>query len=253
MHRNITDDATHALAYYRPHFDIKDDHGTTHVSVVDRHGSSVALTSTVNLLFGSQVMDPDTGVILNDEMVRLVVIAQPKQELLTIVGAGQDDFATPGIPDAFGLWPSPFNYPQGGKRPLSSTSPVVFSLDDDDDEESGGRLVLGGSGGSRIFGSVAQVMLNLDWGYDLSHAVEEPRAHDQLLPRYVSVESGYRQDLLDALRARGHNLTLFDINVGIAEVQAVVRSPAQRTRLDRHAPNVWAASDSRKNGVAAAY
>lgn len=69
-----------------------------------------------------------------------------------------------------------------GKRPLSSTSPAII-----DDAEGNFWLALGGSGGSRIFGAVAQVLLNLDWGYDLSHAIEEPRVHDQLLPAYVSL------------------------------------------------------------------
>lgn len=99
----------------------------------------------------------------------------------------QDDFATPGLPDAFGLYPSPYNFPDHnadgsyGKRPLSSTSAAII-----DDEQGQFWLALGGSGGSRIFGAVAQVLLNLDWGYDLLHAVEEPRVHDQLLPEYVS-------------------------------------------------------------------
>ena len=46
-------------------------------------------------------------------------------------------------------------------------------------------LALGGSGGSRIFGAVVQTLLNLDWGYDLANAVEQPRVHHQLLPAYV--------------------------------------------------------------------
>ncbi|GAA5968400.1 hypothetical protein JCM3765_000447 [Sporobolomyces pararoseus] len=222
---NITDDRTHHLAYYHPIFDVKEDHGTTHLSVIDRYGGAVSLTTTVNLLFGSRVMDKETGVILNDEM---------------------DDFATPGIPDAFGLTPSPFNYPAAGKRPLSSTAPLImdhpFSLSPL--EPHGVYLALGGSGGSRIFGSVAQVLLNLDWGYDLANSIEQPRVHHQLLPDYVTVESGYRPDLLDQLRSRGHNLTLFDVNVGISEVQAVVR--------DRDG-KFFASSDSRKNGVPAAF
>lgn len=47
-------------------------------------------------------------------------------------------------------------------------------------------LTMGGSGGSRIFGAVAQTLLNLDWGHDLASAVELPRVHHQLLPEYVS-------------------------------------------------------------------
>lgn len=75
-------DRTHHLAYYNPQFDVLEDHGTTHMSTMDQWGGAVALTSTVNLIFGSRVLDAKTGIILNDEM---------------------DDFATPGIPDAFGL------------------------------------------------------------------------------------------------------------------------------------------------------
>jgi gamma-glutamyltranspeptidase/glutathione hydrolase/leukotriene-C4 hydrolase len=100
----------------------------------------------------------------------------------------KDDFAKPGIPDAFGLRPSPYNYPEEGKRPMSSTCPSII-----EDSEGEFLLAIGGSGGSRIFSSVAQTLLNLDWGFDLSHAIEEPRVHDQLLPTYVSrVESSIR-------------------------------------------------------------
>lgn len=65
-------DRTHELSYYHPRFDVKEDHGTTHLSTIDKWGSAVALTSTVNLLFGSRVLDKETGVILNDEMVSSV-------------------------------------------------------------------------------------------------------------------------------------------------------------------------------------
>lgn len=116
-----------------------------------------------------------------------------------------NDFSKPNVADAFGLRPSPYNYPEGprregemGKRPLSSMSATIMEGDD------GFLLAIGGSGGSRIFGAVAQVLLLLDWGYDLQHAVEEPRVHDQLLPAYVSAESGMPVDIVDGLRGRGH-------------------------------------------------
>ncbi|KAK4704934.1 hypothetical protein P7C70_g1271, partial [Phenoliferia sp. Uapishka_3] len=218
VRHNITDNETHEIGYYKPRFAVEEDHGTTHLSVIDKFGSAVSLTSTVNLIFGSRVMDPETGIILNDEM---------------------DDFATPGIPDAFGLLPSPFNFPAGGKRPLSSTVPLI--MDGLDGEV---YLATGGSGGSRIFGAVAQVILNLDWGFDLGNAVEQPRVHHQLSPAYVSIESGFRPDLIEALASRGHNVSMFDVNVGIAEVQAVLRQPSGK---------IFATSDSRKNGIPAAY
>jgi len=106
--------------------------------VIDSEGTAVALTSTVNFIFGSRVRDSKTGILLNDEM---------------------NDFAVPNRPDIFGLRPSPFNYPEGpkvkggmGKRPLSSTSPSII-----EHEDGSFWLAVGGSGGSRIFGAVAQV------------------------------------------------------------------------------------------------
>lgn len=226
---NITDDMTHPPEYYKPIFDMPSDHGTSHTSVVDSTGLAVSITSTVNLVFGSQVMDPITGVIFNDEL---------------------DDFSTPGVPNGFGLWPSPYNYPAPGKRPLSSTAPTIL-------EHTDGSLylVLGGSGGSRIFGAVANVILgaddvlskheqarSTDW-IDISQAVEAPRAHDQLYPSITDLDSTFDQVSLDGLIARGHNITVQDIN----RVAAVIQAILVKNGL------VFAASDSRKNGIAAGY
>ncbi|KAI0311986.1 gamma-glutamyltranspeptidase [Amylostereum chailletii] len=215
--KNLTDDRTHPPAYYQPIFDVPEDHGTSHSSVIDKDGMAASITTTVNLVFGSQVLDPITGIIMNDEMA---------------------DFSTPGTPNPFGLWPSPFNYPEPGKRPLSSTVPTIV-------EESDGSLLLaiGGSGGSRIFPSVFQVLLNLDWGYDISAAIEFGRLHDQLYPSYVDADDIYPSDLLDGLRKRGHNLTLSDVN----RVAAVINGVLVKNGT------LYAASDSRKNGVAAGY
>lgn len=214
---NITDDRTHPPEYYNPEFDVKIDHGTSHTSVLDKDGMAVALTTTVNVVFGSMVLDPETGVILNDEM---------------------DDFAVPGSPNGFGLWPSPYNYPEPGKRPLSSTTPTIM-------EHSDGSfyLAVGGSGGGRIFGAVLQVMLNLDWGMDVSEAIECGRVHDQLYPLEVDADDVVPGPLINALLERGHNITVSDINRIAAVVQAVVQKDGK----------IFAASDSRKNGIAAGY
>lgn len=214
---NITDDRTHAPEYYHPIFDMVDDHGTSHSSVVDKNGMAVALTSTVNMVFGSQVMDPETGIILNDQM---------------------DDFSTPGKPNIFGLYPSPFNYPEPGKRPLSSTTPTII-----EHEDGSFYLAIGGSGGSRIFPAVFQVILNMDWGMDASAAIEYGRIHDQLYPLMADVDSVYSDEIIARLREKGHNVTISDIN-RIASVVQVV---------SKKGDNIYAASDSRKNGVAAGY
>ncbi|GBE81194.1 Gamma-glutamyltranspeptidase 1 [Sparassis crispa] len=214
---NITDAQTHSPEYYNPVYDVVVDHGTSHSSIVDKNGMAVALTSTVNLVFGSQVMDPITGVILNDEM---------------------DDFSTPGMPNAFGLYPSPYNYPEPGKRPLSSTTPTIM-----EHEDGSFYLAIGGSGGSKIFPAVFQVILNLDWGMDVSAAIEHGRLHDQLYPLEVEADSVYDPELLEGLKILGHNVTVSNINRVASVVQAVVKK----------GDTIYAASDSRKNGIAAGY
>ncbi|KAK0212706.1 nucleophile aminohydrolase [Desarmillaria ectypa] len=214
---NITDGHTHPPDYYNPKYDVLTDHGTSHTSIVDKNGMAVSLTSTINLVFGSAVLDPVTGIILNDEM---------------------DDFSVPGMPNGFGLWPSPYNYPEPGKRPLSSTSPTII-----EDADGSFYLSIGGSGGSRIFPAVFQVLLNLDWDLNLSEAIEFGRLHDQLYPLFLDADNVYPSDILDDLRSRGHNVTVADVTRVAAVVQGVMIKDGK----------IFAASDSRKNGIAAGY
>lgn len=66
---------------------------------------------------------------------------------------------------------------------------------------------IGGAGGGRIFGSVLQVLLNLDWGLDASEAVEFGRLHDQLYPLVLEADEDYPPEALEFLRRVGHNVT----------------------------------------------
>ncbi|KAJ1982111.1 hypothetical protein H4R35_000430 [Dimargaris xerosporica] len=179
---NISDTHTYDVGYYDPDFDIQEPHGTTHISVLDAStGQAVSMTSTVNLAFGAQIMDPVTGVVLNDEM---------------------DDFSTHNKSNAFGLRPSPNNKVVAGKRPLSSSVPVILERD------GAVQLVAGASGGSRIISAVVQTILNaLDYSMDLNQAVDYSRLHHQLLPNEVRVEDGFPAIVLQDLQAKGHQLT----------------------------------------------
>ncbi|KAI1318952.1 hypothetical protein EDD11_005386 [Mortierella claussenii] len=216
---NISDAKTFPVEYYNPHWGPIDNHGTTHLSTVDQDDMAVALTTTVNLVFGSKLLDPKTGVILNDEM---------------------DDFSIPGRANAFGLQPSPYNYPESGKRPLSSCVPTIVERDGHFE------LALGGSGGSRILTAVLQTMLNIyNHDYNVMEAVEAPRVHHQLMPNVVDIESGYSPLDVKFLGTRGHNVTVSDILLAKAEVQAVMRHEMDNM--------IYAASDSRKHGIAAGY
>lgn len=96
----------------------------------------------------------------------------------------------------------PDNYPEAGKRPLSSTIPTIIEHPD-----GSFYLAIGGSGGSRIFGAVFQVLLNLQWGLDVREAVEFGRVHDQLYPLVLDADDTYPSDVLDFLRDRRHNVT----------------------------------------------
>ncbi|ORX52317.1 gamma-glutamyltranspeptidase [Hesseltinella vesiculosa] len=215
---NLTDNETHDPLYYNPKYDHISNHGTMHLSVVDSNEGAVALTSTVNLMFGSRVIDPVTGIILNDEM---------------------DDFSIPGVPNDFGLYPSADNYIAPGKRPLSSITPVIV------EQDGHFELALGGSGGSQIATASLNVLLNvLDFGMELYDAVESPRLHHQLMPNRASLELGFDRALTEQLVQRNHKIYWLTRNDTVSAVQAVQRLPDG---------TVQAASDPRKYGLGAAY
>ncbi|CCH41728.1 putative gamma-glutamyltransferase [Wickerhamomyces ciferrii] len=173
----------HSWADYNPAFEINDPHGTTHISIVDQHHNAVSFTSTVNLLFGSLVRDPVTGIILNNQM---------------------DDFSVPGIPNAFGVQPSIYNFVRPGKRPLSATVPtiVVNELGKPD-------LVIGAAGGSRIITTVLQAIVRIySYSMPILETVSYPRLHHQLLPNYIEHEEHIGNDIIESLKSKGHKTLL---------------------------------------------
>lgn len=97
---------------------------------------------------------------------------------------------------------NPDNYPEPGKRSLSSTVPTII-----ENADGSFYLAVGGSGGSRIFPAVFQVILNLDWDMNISDAIEYGRLHDQLYPLFMDADSVYPKEILKDLVARGHNVT----------------------------------------------
>ncbi len=187
---------------------------TTHVSAVDAEGNAVSLTTTVNGYFGSCVVVPGTGVLLNDEM---------------------DDFdAAPGAPNLFGLVGSGVNGVEPGKRPLSSMAPTLVF-------DAGGRAVLavGAPGGSTIPSTVAQVILwRLGAGMPLGQAVGVPRVHHQWRPDELQVEPwGLDAATADGLRALGHGLRFRDRLFGNPQAAAIdwatgLREAASEPRLE---------------------
>ncbi|MBW8876678.1 MAG: gamma-glutamyltransferase [Acidobacteria bacterium] len=184
---------------------------TTHLSVVDRDGNLVALTTTLNGLFGCGLWVPGAGFFLNNEM---------------------DDFATaPGRPNLFGLIQGEANAVGPGKRMLSSMSPVIAWKGEE-------AYALGGRGGSRIPTHTIAVLLNLLVDHDpLQAALDRPRLHHQWLPDRLEAEPDALAPETGAeLERRGHTL---QVSTTTAKVHAVHRLPGGR---------VEAASDPRGSG-----
>ena len=156
---------------------------TTHISVVDSEGNAVALTTTVNELFGSCVVAQGTGVVLNDEM---------------------DDFASaPGVLNVFNVRGGAENAPGPGKVPLSSMAPTIVF-----DPNGGLRLVLGSAGGSTVPTTVAQAIIHVvDDRMPIDRALVAPRIHHNLFPDAIRVEPmGMEASTAHALEARGHKI-----------------------------------------------
>jgi gamma-glutamyltranspeptidase / glutathione hydrolase len=155
---------------------------TTHFSIVDANGNAVAVTYTINALFGAKVIAGDTGFFLNDEM---------------------DDFTVkPGVPNLFGLVQGKTNVIAPGKRPLSSMSPTIVTKD--------GKtfMVLGSPGGSRIITIVVEAIMNVvDHGMQIQEAVNAPRLHHQWLPDQITVEPfALSPDTVTILNGMGHKI-----------------------------------------------
>lgn len=163
-------------------FTTKESPDTSHLTVVDAQRNAVSLTFTVNYGFGSGVVTPGTGILLNDEM---------------------DDFAAaPGVPNAYGLVGGEANAIAPRKTPLSSMTPTIVT------QNNRLKMATGAPGGSTIITTVLQIILNvLAYDMDAGAAVSAPRIHHQWLPDELRVEPfGLDVATIAELRRRGHKV-----------------------------------------------
>jgi gamma-glutamyltranspeptidase/glutathione hydrolase len=163
--------------------------GTSHLSVIDKEGNLVALTQTINLFFGSGVLVPGTGVMLNDEM---------------------DDF----VPK-----PGSSNSVEPKKRPLSSMSPTLVLKD--------GKpfLSIGSPGATRIISALPQILMNvIDHQMDIQQAIDAPRIH--CMTGEIFMESRIPKDVQQALINKGHKLNVRkEMDLYFGGAQAVMIDP----------------------------
>ena len=175
---------------------------TTHYSIVDQWGNAVSNTYTINWNYGSGVVVEGAGFLLNNEM---------------------DDFsAKPGVPNIFGVVGNVANEIQPEKRMLSSMSPTILLKDGNVE------MILGTPGGSTIFTSVFQTIVNI-MDFDMSpyEAIESTRFHHQLLPPDEITYNGFTignplpKETISQLGEKGYKAIPHDYDFG--DVQVIVR------------------------------
>ena len=175
---------------------------TTHYSIVDQWGNAVSNTYTINWNYGSGVVVEGAGFLLNNEM---------------------DDFsAKPGVPNIFGVVGNVANEIQPEKRMLSSMSPTILLKDGNVE------MVLGTPGGSTIFTSVFQTIVNI-MDFDMSpyQAIESTRFHHQLLPPDEITYNGFTignplpKETISQLGEKGYKAIPHDYDFG--DVQVIMR------------------------------
>lgn len=180
-------------------------HETTQFSVMDREGTAISATYTLNGWFGAGVMGGHTGIWMNDEM---------------------DDFSSkPGAPNMFGIVGSKANAIAPGKTPLSSMSPTILSKD--------GKvvMVIGSPGGSRIPTITLSAILGVvDYGLNIRDAINLPRIHEQWEPSAIEMENGaLSADVQKTLQAEGYTLSphrVWGVAEGILAGRPTVNAPA---------------------------
>lgn len=160
---------------------------TSHVSIVDKDGNAVSMTTSIEFMFGSGLMVE--GFLLNNQLT---------------------DFSFSPTQDRF---PVP-NRVEPGKRPRSAMSPTMVF-----DKDNNLEVVVGSPGGSRIVSYVAQTLIGvLDFGLDIQQAINLPKITNR--NDYTALEKGTPLEKLEApLTALGHNVKVIDLNSGLHGIQ----------------------------------
>ncbi|MGK7942508.1 MAG: gamma-glutamyltransferase [Crocosphaera sp.] len=194
-----------------PAFQVNESEDTTHYSVMDRYGNAVANTYTLNFSYGTGLVVPGTGILLNNEM---------------------DDFtAKPGDPNAFRLLGGERNKIAPEKRMLSSMTPTIVM------KEGKPWLVTGSPGGSRIITTTLQIIMNvIDHDMNIAEATNAHRVHHQWFPDVLRVEEGFNGDTIELLEGKGHKI---DSAYGMGSTQSILYEDNQ----------FFGASDPRKPGA----
>ena len=167
---------------------------TTHISIVDKEGNAVSVTTTLNGLYGSKVVVYGAGFFLNNEM---------------------DDFSVkPGVPNMFGAVGGEANSIKPGKRMLSSMTPTIVM------KNSKPYIIVGTPGGTTIPTSVYQSIVNvIDFKLNPNMAVNTPKFHHQWLPEIVEVTTNFPETTISDLEKKNYKIERIS---GIGRTEMIV-------------------------------
>ncbi|XP_074650712.1 scoloptoxin SSD14-like [Tubulanus polymorphus] len=211
----ISDYVTQEPSYYDGVIGEQGKYGTSHISIVAPNGDAISATTTINYYYGSGVVGRRTNIPFNNVM---------------------NDFSIRNTPNMFHLTISPVNNVQPGKRPMSSSSPIIVT-----DSNGDVTTVIGASGGSKIPSTVSYVLAELFWlGKSLKESIDATRLHHQWLPNVITYEDDFFQTIyFRMLETIGHQLEPLKIHGSV--VETITRD--QNGRLHTY-------SDTRKDGCA---
>jgi len=157
--------------YSPPHCINMESNSTSHLSVIDEQGNIVALTQSINHWFGSGIVVPGTGILLNDHI--------------------KDFDSRKNVPNSV----APH------KRPVSSTAPTIILKNGQP------FMTVGTPGGSRIISAMAQIIINvIDFQMSMDEAIEAPRVH--CLKKVLHVEGRINSDVVEKLKSMGHTVVV---------------------------------------------
>lgn len=181
---------------------IKESEETTHLSVVDKEGNAVAVTTTLNGGYGSYTVVSGAGFLLNNEM---------------------DDFSVkPGAPNMYGAVGKAANAIAPGKRMLSSMTPTIVL------KNNRPYIVVGTPGGTTIPTSVFQSLVNLlEFNMSPWDAVNKPKFHHQWLPDEVFIEKGFNGNTAQQLKDMGYTVTPRG-SIGRVELIVLTQEPGRK-------------------------
>ncbi|OAG31967.1 gamma-glutamyltranspeptidase / glutathione hydrolase / leukotriene-C4 hydrolase [Nematocida displodere] len=202
---------------------ILEDHGTTHLNVIDRDGMIVALTSTINFYWGSGLMDPSTGIILNNQIDDFTF------DYANLSGVSGSFFSKNRI--------APL------KRPLSSAMPSIIMYRDR-------VLIIGGSGGIRIPSSVITIVARVLFrDTSLEEAIRYPRLHHQG-NGVINLENNYPDGLADDTSFHSYRIEKDRPEAIASCVQGILVDYSHPTSSApyQEAVSIHAFADERKNG-----